>query len=284
MFGSRAALVGAALAGAAGGRMETPAVSDQAYPQPDRRRPEPLWYQVEQAIRAPSSRAANGRPATRSPPRTGSAPCSASAASPCATHCATSGAWAARARARPRHLRAQHDAGRRNPRAHQLHPRRWAPLGVVVGSRLLDCSLTRADAATAAALEIEEGEPVMRIRRLRLGNDQPIGIQTARLSGARARLPRFPACGRWSARSTRPCRGATGSCRPKRARSTAWPRSSPTMPHCSGLQPRQPGLHSRARHHRRARPVRIHPFDHARRPLRKSARRCGRAVRSQRRA
>src|SRR6185369_14611064 len=33
-------------------RVEALAMSEQAYPQPDRRRPEPLWYQVEQAIRA----------------------------------------------------------------------------------------------------------------------------------------------------------------------------------------------------------------------------------------
>ena len=59
-------------------------------------------------------------------------------------------------------------------------------LGLVVGSRLLDCSLTTANAATAAALEIDEGDPVVRIRRLRLGNDAPIGIQTAQLSTARA--------------------------------------------------------------------------------------------------
>ncbi|RUU55455.1 GntR family transcriptional regulator, partial [Mesorhizobium sp. M2C.T.Ca.TU.009.01.2.1] len=58
-------------------------------------------------------------------------------------------------------------------------------IGVVAGSRLLDCSLTTANAAAAGALEIEEGDPIVRIRRLRLGNNEPIGIQTAQLSAAR---------------------------------------------------------------------------------------------------
>jgi GntR family transcriptional regulator len=59
-------------------------------------------------------------------------------------------------------------------------------IGVRASSRLLECSLSTATSQAASALEIEEGDPVVRIRRLRLGNDQPIGIQTAQLSGARA--------------------------------------------------------------------------------------------------
>ena len=58
-------------------------------------------------------------------------------------------------------------------------------IGVQVESRLLDCSLTTANAAAAAALEIDEGDQVVRIRRLRLANGQPIGVQTAQLTGSR---------------------------------------------------------------------------------------------------
>jgi GntR family transcriptional regulator len=54
-------------------------------------------------------------------------------------------------------------------------------LGLSAGSRLLGQEIIAASADIAAALEIEEGARVLRVRRLRLGGDAPIGIQTAHL-------------------------------------------------------------------------------------------------------
>jgi len=54
-------------------------------------------------------------------------------------------------------------------------------LGLAAGSRLLDQEVIAAFGDLAAALEIEEGASVLRIRRLRLGGDAPIGVQTAHL-------------------------------------------------------------------------------------------------------
>src|SRR5206468_3949923 len=56
-----------------------------------------------------------------------------------------------------------------------------ATLGMKVGSRLIARDKIAASAPIAAALEIGEGEEVVRIRRLRLGDNAPIGIQTAHL-------------------------------------------------------------------------------------------------------
>lgn len=64
-----------------------------------------------------------------------------------------------------------------------------AGLGLVVGSRILDREEQAASVEVATALEIRQGEPVARLRRLRLGNDAPIGIQTAYLP--LARVPGF---------------------------------------------------------------------------------------------
>lgn len=54
-------------------------------------------------------------------------------------------------------------------------------LGLAVGTRLLDAELLPATAEMADALDIAVGEPVLKLRRLRLGNAAPIGIQTAHL-------------------------------------------------------------------------------------------------------
>ena len=58
-------------------------------------------------------------------------------------------------------------------------------LGLVVGTKLLDAQLVPASAEIADALEIEAGDMLLRLRRLRLGNNAPIGIQTAHLPVAR---------------------------------------------------------------------------------------------------
>jgi GntR family transcriptional regulator len=65
--------------------------------------------------------------------------------------------------------------------------------GLVVGSRVLDMVELPASPEVASALEIAEGETVVMLRRLRAGNNQPIGIQTAFLPAAR--VPGFVASG-----------------------------------------------------------------------------------------
>jgi GntR family transcriptional regulator len=159
-------------------------MTEAAFPQPDRRRPEPLWYQVEEAIRA-IVRSGEWATGAQIPSED--------------RLCALFGVSRITLRHALRNLeehgllRREHGRGTfvrsttlvAGTRELTSFTQEMGNIGVVVGSRLLDCSLTTANAATAAALEIEEGEPVVRIRRLRLGNDQPIGVQTARLSAAR---------------------------------------------------------------------------------------------------
>jgi GntR family transcriptional regulator len=60
-----------------------------------------------------------------------------------------------------------------------------AERGLVVGSRLIEIAEMPASAEVADALEIPVGAPVCMIRRLRAGNDLPIGIQTAYLPANR---------------------------------------------------------------------------------------------------
>jgi len=57
-------------------------------------------------------------------------------------------------------------------------------LGLAVGTRVLEADLVPASAEMADALDIAAGEPLLRLRRLRLGNAAPIGIQTAHLPAA----------------------------------------------------------------------------------------------------
>jgi len=60
-----------------------------------------------------------------------------------------------------------------------------ADRGLVVGSRVLEMVELPATPEVASALEITEGETVVMVRRLRAGNNQPIGIQTAFMPAAR---------------------------------------------------------------------------------------------------
>jgi GntR family transcriptional regulator len=57
-------------------------------------------------------------------------------------------------------------------------------LGLAVGTRVLDAELVPASAEMADALDIATGETVLKLRRLRLGNAAPIGIQTAHIPAA----------------------------------------------------------------------------------------------------
>jgi GntR family transcriptional regulator len=60
-----------------------------------------------------------------------------------------------------------------------------ADRGLAVESRTLELKAMPADNAIASALEIPEGTAVCKIRRLRSGGGQPIGIQTAYLTAKR---------------------------------------------------------------------------------------------------
>lgn len=159
-------------------------MSEATYLQPDRRRPEPLWYQVEQAIRA-IVKSGEWPTGSQIPAED------------------RLGAMLGVSRITLRHalrnleeqglLRREHGRGTfvrsatlvAGTRELTSFTQEMGNLGLVVGSRILDFRMDAADAAAAGALEIEEGDPVVRIRRLRLGNDAPIGIQTAQLPAAR---------------------------------------------------------------------------------------------------
>lgn len=58
-------------------------------------------------------------------------------------------------------------------------------LGLTSGSVLLEAGAAAAPREIAEALEMSEGEPIVRLRRIRLGNGRPIGIQTTHLPAAR---------------------------------------------------------------------------------------------------
>ena len=60
-----------------------------------------------------------------------------------------------------------------------------ADRGLVVGSRVLEMVELPATPEVASALEIADGETVVMVRRLRAGNNQPIGIQTAFMPAVR---------------------------------------------------------------------------------------------------
>jgi GntR family transcriptional regulator len=64
-----------------------------------------------------------------------------------------------------------------------------ANLGLVVGSRVLELDEVSASPEVANALEVQVGTPTVRLRRVRLGNKAPIGIQTVHMP--LARVPGF---------------------------------------------------------------------------------------------
>jgi len=146
----------------------------------DRRKPEPLWHQAEKAIRE-RIEAGEWPPGTQIPAED--------------KLCE----WLGVSRITIRHalrnlesidlLRREHGRGTfvRNasvvagPRGLTSFTAEMAAIGLKVGSRLLSQEIVPANAAIAAALGIEEGDDVVRIRRLRLGNGDPIGVQSAHL-------------------------------------------------------------------------------------------------------
>jgi GntR family transcriptional regulator len=149
-------------------------------PPPDRRLPEPLWHQCERSIRALIE---GGQ-------------WSAGSQIPAEDRlCAMLGVSRITIRHALRNLeesgllRREHGRGTfvrsatlvAGARGLTSFTEEMSNLGLAAGSRLLEQGVTPAAGDVAAALEVEEGALVLRIRRLRLGGDAPIGIQTAHL-------------------------------------------------------------------------------------------------------
>ena len=151
---------------------------------PDRRRPEPLWHQAEQAVRALIEKGewATG---TQIPNED------------------KLGTMLGISRITLRHalrnleeaglLRREHGRGTfvrsatvvAGARGLTSFTQEMVTLGLVVGTRLLAAELVPAPLEIADALDIELGDPLVKLRRLRLGNNAPIGIQTAHLPASR---------------------------------------------------------------------------------------------------
>jgi GntR family transcriptional regulator, N-acetylglucosamine utilization regulator len=147
---------------------------------PDRRRPEPLWHQVEEAIRAGIHQGLF-KVDERLPREERLA------------------ALLGVSRITIRHalsnleneslVRREHGRGTfvRSPRlvagARRLTSlsQELAALGLEARSELLDLRLVGADGEVARGLEVEAGEPVWRVHRLRLVGDEEIGVQKAHL-------------------------------------------------------------------------------------------------------
>ena len=151
---------------------------------PDRRRPEPLWHQAEQALRGLIEKGewATG---TQIPNED------------------RLGAMLGISRITLRHalrnleeaglVRREHGRGTfvrsatvvAGARGLTSFTQEMATLGLVVGTKLLAVELVAASSDMADALDVEPGVDVVKLRRLRLGNNAPIGIQTAHLPAAR---------------------------------------------------------------------------------------------------
>ena len=155
-----------------------------AFDRPNRSRPEPLWHQVEQAIRA-SIESGHWQPGSQLPGEE--------------SLCMQLGV----SRITIRHalanlesqglLRKEHGRGTfvRSPRlvagvrGLTSFTEEMSVLGLRATNRLLAVDRITADQDLADGLEIAVGNPVVRIRRLRLGDEQPIGVQTSSLRADR---------------------------------------------------------------------------------------------------
>ena len=153
---------------------------------PDRRRPEPLWHQAEQALRALIE---NGEWQTGmqipNEDRLGTMLGISRITLRHALRNLEEAGLVKREHGRGTFVRsATVVAGARGLTS---FTQEMVTLGLVVGTRLLAAELIPASPEVADVLDIEPGAEIIRLRRLRLGNGQPIGIQTTHLP--RARVP-----------------------------------------------------------------------------------------------
>jgi GntR family transcriptional regulator len=150
----------------------------------DRSRPEPLWHQAEQALRA---QIADGTwPDGTQLPNEGKLSEMLGVSRITIRH-------ALRNIEESGLLRREHGRGTfvrtstvtAGVRGLTSFTQEMADRGLVVGSRVLEMVEIPASTEVANALEIAEGDAVVMMRRLRAGNNQPIGIQTAYMSAVR---------------------------------------------------------------------------------------------------
>lgn len=151
---------------------------------PDRTRPEPLWHQTEQALRDMILRG-DWRDGDQLPNET--------RLTEMLGVSRITLRHALRRLEESGHLRREHGRGtfvRRSTivagiRGLTSFTDEMANLGEAATTRHTHAEEVAADDEVAAALGIEPGDPVVRVRRLRLGDGNPIGVQTAFLPVAR---------------------------------------------------------------------------------------------------
>ncbi len=154
--------------------------AERAMTRPNRLRPEPLWHQVEETIRASITSGA-WPPGTQLPGE--EALCQQLGVSRITIRHALANLVAQGM------LRREHGRGTfvRSPRlvagARGLtsFTEEMAALGMVPSTTVLDVDVRPAPAAVAEALELPDGAEVVQVHRLRLGDGEPIGVQTAHL-------------------------------------------------------------------------------------------------------
>lgn len=157
---------------------------------PDRRRKVPLWHQVEQSIRRAID---EGRlPSGSRLPGEGELTTLLGVSRITVRHALAN--LEAAGVVRREHGRGTFVRSLRlvaGTRALTSFTREMSAIGVAVSSRLLTVDTTAAEADVAEALEMRPGDEVVRVRRLRLGDGEPIGVQTAHLRADR--VPGFAA-------------------------------------------------------------------------------------------
>lgn len=151
-----------------------------AVTRPDRLRPEPLWHQVEQSIRSAieSGTWASGTRMPGEDQLTEMLGVSRITVRHALANLKAAGI-----------LRREHGRGTfvrtarlvASTRALTSFSDEMTTLGFDVSTQVLDVRRVPASERIAEALEIPNGTAVVRLRRLRLGSRQPIGIQTAHL-------------------------------------------------------------------------------------------------------
>jgi len=151
---------------------------------PDRRRPEPLWHQAEMALRTLIER---GEWASGSQIPTEDKLCEMLGISRITVRHALRNIEEAGL------LRREHGRGTfvrsatvvAGVRGLTSFTDEMRTLALAPSTQLLEAHILPATEEMAEALEMPRGEPVVRLKRLRLGNGLPIGIQTSHLPAAR---------------------------------------------------------------------------------------------------